>query len=251
VSRVFDGVDVRLFGVRSANGGVAALGVLWVVSGWEGRSRPAEVRGPGHPDALEAGFEVGQDVGGGLGERGGVAGVGRALISPSPPRLTSRRIRVMSGWPADWHERKRGMDCPMCASLGEGDNSHGLVVATLPFAEVRLGLRSRLPGYCVVTWNQRHVAEASELDDHEAAGYWHDVVAVARALEVEFNPLKINLLTLGNWVPHLHTHVVPRYGDDPAPGGPINWYDIFGEDDDDPAVLQERANRIRARLSAP
>jgi diadenosine tetraphosphate (Ap4A) HIT family hydrolase len=157
----------------------------------------------------------------------------------------------MSSWPADWQGRKRGTDCPMCASLGEGDNSHGLVVSTLPFAEVRLGLRSRLPGYCVVTWNKRHVAEPSELDDQEAAGYWRDVVAVARALEVEFNPLKINLLTLGNWVPHLHTHVLPRYADDPAPGGPINWYDIFSEADEDPDVLRQRANRIRARISQP
>jgi len=42
------------------------------------------------------------------------------------------------------------------------------------------------------------------------AGYWLDVTAVARAVDAEFHPVKLNLMTLGNWVPHLHTHVVPR-----------------------------------------
>jgi diadenosine tetraphosphate (Ap4A) HIT family hydrolase len=30
-------------------------------------------------------------------------------------------------------------------------------------------------------------------------------------------------MTLGNTVPHLHAHVLPRYQDDSAPGGPIAW----------------------------
>jgi len=43
-----------------------------------------------------------------------------------------------------------------------------------------------------------------------------------------FSPMKINYLTLGNGTPHLHTHVVPRYADDPAAGGPIAWDEMFG-----------------------
>lgn len=30
----------------------------------------------------------------------------------------------------------------------------------------------------------------------------------------------MNYLTLGNAVPHLHTHLIPRYYGDPAPGRP-------------------------------
>ncbi len=33
--------------------------------------------------------------------------------------------------------------------------------------------------------------------------------------------MKINYQTLGNRTPHLHTHVTPRYEDDPAPGAPL------------------------------
>ena len=31
----------------------------------------------------------------------------------------------------------------------------------------------------------------------------------------------MNLLTLGNELPHLHTHIIPRYDRDPSPGRPF------------------------------
>jgi diadenosine tetraphosphate (Ap4A) HIT family hydrolase len=152
------------------------------------------------------------------------------------------------GWPADWQQRKAGQGCPLCASLGRGDDDHTVAVAELPSSEVRLERRSLLPGYCIVVWKGGHVAEVTELDEAESAGYWRDVGCVAGALEAEFNPMKLNLLTLGNWVPHLHTHVVPRYRDDPAPGGPIAWDAMFSEAPRPEAVLAGQAAAIRARL---
>jgi diadenosine tetraphosphate (Ap4A) HIT family hydrolase len=47
------------------------------------------------------------------------------------------------------------------------------------------------------------------------------VLAVGRALQDVFAPIKINYNVLGNSVPHLHTHIVPRYADDPRPGWPF------------------------------
>ncbi|HZM41855.1 MAG TPA: HIT family protein [Acidimicrobiales bacterium] len=152
------------------------------------------------------------------------------------------------GWPDDWDERKAGAGCPLCESLGQGDNDHTVAVAELDWADVRLERRSRLPGYCIAVWRHRHVAEPMELAADEAAGYWRDVTALARAIEAEFRPVKLNLLTLGNWVPHLHTHVVPRYLDDPAPGGPLPWDDLFAPEPTDPEVLRLQAAALRARL---
>ena len=46
------------------------------------------------------------------------------------------------------------------------------------------------------------------------------VVAVELALREQVQPSKINLAALGNMVPHLHWHIIPRYADDahfPAP----------------------------------
>jgi diadenosine tetraphosphate (Ap4A) HIT family hydrolase len=44
---------------------------------------------------------------------------------------------------------------------------------------------------------------------------------VARALIGLYRPLKMNYETLGNSLPHLHTHLVPRFRDDPRPGQPF------------------------------
>ena len=49
---------------------------------------------------------------------------------------------------------------------------------------------------------------------------------------------------LGNSVPHLHTHLVPRYADDPRPGWPFP----FPETDPPPIPdgrLREQAEALR------
>jgi len=73
----------------------------------------------------------------------------------------------------------------------------------------------------VVVWRGRHVAEPTELGEEEAAGYWREVLRVGAALERHYQPVKLNYQILGNAVPHLHTHVVPRFAQDPAPGRPL------------------------------
>ncbi len=73
------------------------------------------------------------------------------------------------------------------------------------------------------------MAEPTELDAGAAARYREEVLAAGTALIGAFAPLKVNYFTLGNTVPHLHTHVVPRYRADPSPGGPIAWDRVVGQ----------------------
>ena len=70
-----------------------------------------------------------------------------------------------------------------------------------------------LPGFCRVIWN-RHVSEMSQLTYGERDLLMNLVFAVERAIKSTMEPFKINLASLGNQVPHLHWHVIPRYKDD-------------------------------------
>jgi diadenosine tetraphosphate (Ap4A) HIT family hydrolase len=141
-----------------------------------------------------------------------------------------------------------GKDCPLCHAIGQGDNDFSLHVCDGKFSEVRLERRSRLPGYCIVVWKPGHVAEPADLEPAAAAGYWQDVLGVGRAVRTRFHPLKLNYQMLGNSVPHLHTHVLPRYPDDPAPGGPIPWEAIFRAEPLPDQELQEQAEDLRRLL---
>jgi diadenosine tetraphosphate (Ap4A) HIT family hydrolase len=94
------------------------------------------------------------------------------------------------------------------------------------------------------------VAEPTELEPAEAAGYWLEVLRVAKALQRYYRPLKMNYEVLGNALPHLHTHLVPRYLDDPAPGRP---FPFLG--DERPCLpeelVQHDAAALRAMLAHP
>lgn len=72
---------------------------------------------------------------------------------------------------------------------------------------------SAFPGYCRVIWND-HVAEMSDLDCGSRRHLMGVVCAVESALRRLVSPDKINLASLGNMVPHLHWHVIPRWRDD-------------------------------------
>ena len=151
-------------------------------------------------------------------------------------------------WPEDWADRMAGRRCPLCDALGTGDNDFSVAVFTGDVAEVRLERRTRLPGYCIVVWRLGHVAEPDDLDPGQASRYWAEVTAAGRAVRALFNPVKMNYMTLGNTVPHLHSHVVPRYRDDPAPAGPIAWQDIFSPGPVPDADLHRQASDLPALL---
>jgi diadenosine tetraphosphate (Ap4A) HIT family hydrolase len=99
-----------------------------------------------------------------------------------------------------------------------------------------------------VIWKHGHVAEPADLPAEQASRYWAEVLATGRAVRARFSPVKLNYFTLGNQVPHLHTHVLPRYRDDPAPGGPIVWQDVFSPEPVPDAELHAQAADLRVLL---
>lgn len=76
------------------------------------------------------------------------------------------------------------------------------------------------PGFCRVIWNG-HVREMTDLADAEREHFMRVVFALEAALRELLLPDKINLASLGNAVPHLHWHVIPRFRADPHFPGPV------------------------------
>jgi len=87
---------------------------------------------------------------------------------------------------------------------------------------IRVGGHESLdyPGFCRVIWRS-HVAEMSDLAGPDRGHLMALVFATESALRRLYAPQKINLASLGNLVPHLHWHVIPRFLDDPHFPAPI------------------------------
>ena len=76
------------------------------------------------------------------------------------------------------------------------------------------------PGFCRVVWHA-HVKEISDLAVNDRLALNDAVWQVELALRTVMAPDKVNVATLGNVVPHLHWHVIPRYADDAHFPNPI------------------------------
>ena len=120
-------------------------------------------------------------------------------------------------WPEDWEARKEGIGCPFCTDLTGRSFHRGRV------SEALLERHAIAAGHVAVVFTRRHVAAFTDLAPDECAHYWADIQEVGRAIERAFAPCHLNYQLLGNMVPHLHVHVVPRYLDDAAPGRPLPW----------------------------
>ena len=101
---------------------------------------------------------------------------------------------------------------PACALCTAGEET---VLWRDEAARVVLVPEPAWPGYCRVIL-ARHAAELSDLGPAECARLLRVVVATERAVRAALRPDKINLASLGNQVPHLHWHVIPRWRDDPC-----------------------------------
>lgn len=104
--------------------------------------------------------------------------------------------------------------CPLCEGAG----------GTLVFQGARFRvIRAAEPGFPAfyrLVWTA-HVREFSELAPDDRHLCIDAVACVEEALRRHLHPVKVNLATLGNAVPHLHWHIVARFEwDSHFPGAP-------------------------------
>ncbi|MDP2265945.1 MAG: HIT family protein [Thiobacillus sp.] len=102
----------------------------------------------------------------------------------------------------------------MCDTLG------GTLLWQDTFCRIVLPAEPDYPGFLRVVVNA-HVKEMSDLAVSDQEKLMRAVFAAEAALREVMQPDKINLASLGNVVPHLHWHVIPRYEDDPHFPNPV------------------------------
>jgi diadenosine tetraphosphate (Ap4A) HIT family hydrolase len=98
-------------------------------------------------------------------------------------------------------------DCPMCTKW---NSEPELQIAELRHCYVTLNSDQFFPGYCFI-FTKNHVCELFHLDAAVRSGVIEEVNLVATALYDAFRPTKMNYELLGNMVPHMHWHIVPRF----------------------------------------
>ena len=97
--------------------------------------------------------------------------------------------------------------CPMCRRW---DSDAELRIAELDHSYVILNRDQFFPGYTLL-FSKTHVTELFHLDRRVRGELMEEVSRTAKALFDVFRPDKINYELLGNMVPHMHWHLVPRF----------------------------------------
>ena len=100
------------------------------------------------------------------------------------------------------------------------DTEPDLRIAELEHCFALLNRDQYFPGYTFV-FTKNHVTELFHLDRDVRASVMDEVTSVAAALYNLFEPAKMNYELLGNMVPHMHWHLVPRFTGDPLWPRPI------------------------------
>lgn len=104
--------------------------------------------------------------------------------------------------------------CVFCSTDG------GEVLWRNDLCRVVLAVEPDYPGFLRVVLNA-HIKEMTDLAASDRVDVMRVVFAAETALRQVMRPDKINLATLGNKVPHVHWHVIPRYLDDPHFPNPV------------------------------
>jgi len=126
------------------------------------------------------------------------------------------------------------------------DNEPELRIVELECGYVILNRDQFFPGYTFVVIKE-HVTELFHLDREKRICVMEEVTAVASALYTLFKADKINYELLGNMVPHMHWHLVPRFRTDQLWPRPI-WAVPHEEVILSPADNAERIEQIKKAI---
>ena len=147
---------------------------------------------------------------------------------------------------ASWESKVAGTGCPLCGPRPDS-NAEWDLVAKLRISSLYLAKNQTYRGQCLLIFDPRHAARPDQLSIAEWSDFTADLRDASDAVTSAVRPDHVNVASLGNVVPHLHWHVIPRRLGDPRWGAPI-WTEPMPELRLDPAQQQALAAQIEAFL---
>ncbi|KPL03883.1 MAG: hypothetical protein AMJ90_02820 [candidate division Zixibacteria bacterium SM23_73_2] len=99
-------------------------------------------------------------------------------------------------------------------------------------------------GYTILIYNNGLFTELFQLEKEERIAYLDDLVKVSKAIYDAFKPHKMNYELLGNVVPHLHWHIIPRQKTDPIE---LHW-PIWGKDYTEVKLSDDKYQKIVEKI---
>ena len=142
------------------------------------------------------------------------------------------------------------MTCPMDAPRA-ASTDHWDLVAPLTVSSLYLTTNQTYRGHCQLIFDPRHATAPAQLSGGEWLSYSGDLYVAQRAIVSVVQPDHLNVELLGNVVPHLHWHIIPRYRTDPRWGQPI-WSTPLSSMPDtrlDPSDRHALLTALRAALT--
>lgn len=144
--------------------------------------------------------------------------------------------------------------CHICRqNAGEVPIEHGVI-----FENDLWLVRHTAPPYPLVGWTlfhtQRHVQGPAHFNDVEARSFGPALRHVSKTIEEVTGVPRVYMLAFGESTPHMHAHLVPRYGDLPA-GAPWNVADIYRavskreQPSANPAAVEQIVGKLRSALA--
>jgi diadenosine tetraphosphate (Ap4A) HIT family hydrolase len=113
-----------------------------------------------------------------------------------------------------------GRGCPFCGEL-PAVNEFWIKIADLSVSSLFLDRNQQHRGYSVMVFNRRHANGLEHLTADEHAAFAADLKKAADAISRTVKPDLMNYASLGNVIPQLHYHLIPRYKAAPRWGAPV------------------------------
>jgi len=114
---------------------------------------------------------------------------------------------------SNWENLLAGKDCPFCAPR-EDRNEFSVLVKKLSVSALYLDREQTYLGRCALIYS-KHKTGLEHLTDAEYGAFMGDLRRSMKAIAAAVMPDQMNYASLGNAIPHLHYHIIPRFKTDP------------------------------------